>query len=110
MKSKLINVDCNKSIGPDSILACILKNSADIFAPILLDIFKISYRDGIVPDQMKVTNIVPLFKAGDRTICNNYRPVSLTPIIAKVFESIIHENLVEHIENNYIIHSGQHGF
>ena len=110
IKSKLINLDCNKSMGPDSIPACILKNSADIFAPILLDIFEISYRDGIVPDQMKVANIVPLFKAGDRTICNNYRPVSLTPVIAKVFESIIHENLLKHIENNDIIHSAQHGF
>ena len=59
---------------------------------------------------MKESTVVALHKAGDTSEPSNYRPVSLTPIIAKVMESIMHDNLLVHIENNQLIHESQHGF
>ena len=97
-------------MGPDSIPASILKSCADTFAPILLHIFKKSYKTGVVPHQMKMATVVPLHKGGDKTSANNYRPVSLTPIIAKIFENIVFDTLIAHIEANSIMSPYQHGF
>ena len=77
---KLKELDTRKACGPDNVPSCVLKENAEIFAPILLRIFTRSYADGRVPTQMKRANVVPLFKGGDRTTPNNFRPVSLTSI------------------------------
>ena len=110
VKNKLENLEIDKSPGPDGIPPFILKIIADLFAPVLVEIFRKSYECGIVPVNMKVANIVPLFKKGNRSSASNYRPVSLTPIVAKIFEKIVHENILHHIESHNIITNAQHGF
>ena len=52
----------------------------------------------------------PLFKKGERDKTENYRPVSLTSIIGKIFESIIKDSLVEHLDRHRLIRNSQHGF
>ena len=66
VKKKLDDIDCSKSCGPDNIPGSVLKNSSHIFAPILCQIFRRSYEMGVVPKMMKMVNVVPLFKTGDR--------------------------------------------
>jgi len=55
-------------------------------------------------------NITPIFKAGDRTLASNYRPVSLTSICSKILEHIIHSNIMGHLNNHSILTDKQHGF
>ena len=55
-------------------------------------------------------HVVPIFKKGDRTNRENYRPVSLTSVPCKVMESIIKESLVKHLEANKLLCEEQHGF
>ena len=59
---------------------------------------------------MKKANVIPLHKSGDKTNPGNYRPVSLTPIIAKILERIIKKNIENHVENEQIFSECQHGF
>ena len=110
VKQKLLELDIHKAAGPDGIPGSILKKFPDLFSHILTKIFKISYETGIVPKKMKTANVVPLFKKGDRMLPSNYRPVSLTPIIAKVLESIFYEHFLIHVDENNIIGTEQHGF
>ena len=107
---KLSQLNVNKSSGLDNIPCSLLRNCADTFAPILVKFFQKSYDTGIVPNKMKQANVVPIFKGGDRTSPSNHRPVSLTPVIAKLFEGIIHDGLTDHIKQNSSISDRQHGF
>ena len=66
--------------GPDGISARILKETSDVIAPILRVIFQLSLDTGIVPNDWKIANVVPVYKKGDRAKPSNYRPISLTCI------------------------------
>ena len=76
----------------------------------LTKLFKLSLETGIVPQEWKEARVSPLFKKGKRDKPENYRPVSLTSIIGKIFESIIKDNLVEHLDKHSLIRNSQHGF
>jgi hypothetical protein len=54
--------------------------------------------------------VTPLFKKGSRSIAINYRPVSLTSQIVKLFERLIQDAIITHITSNRIISCHQHGF
>ena len=62
-----------------------------------------------VPDEMKVSKIKPLFKKGDVTLLNNYRPISLLPCVSKIFERVLFNQLYEYFERNYLL-THQYGF
>ena len=79
-------------------------------SPILEIIFNISLQTGQVPNDWKEANIAPIFKKGDKHSPSNYRPVSLTCIIAKYMEHILVSNMMKHLELNNILHPLQHGF
>ena len=66
--------------------------------------------EGIVPHDWKCANISPVFKKGNRNLADNYQPVSLTSQIYKLFESIIRDALVKHLEENKSLNDTQHGF
>ena len=110
VRTKIMKLNIQKTVGPDGICALLLQKAVDIFVPILTKLFNMSYETGYVPKMMKNANIVPIFKSGDKRSPNNYRPVSITSIIAKVFESIIKDDLQKHIDKYDIIVNNQHGF
>ena len=66
--------------------------------------FNLSFKTGSIPAEWKLAHIVPIHKKGDKNNIENYRPISLTCIIPKIFEKSIRDALI-----NYI-HDSQHGF
>ena len=75
-------------------------------------LFEKSLREGRVPEDWRRANVVPIYKAGDRGKAKNYRPVSLTCQLCKVFEELVRDELVEHLdlESNGLLRETQHGF
>ena len=57
-----------------------------------------------------MTNIVPLFKNGNHSLPNNYRPVSLTLICSKILEHIVYSHVFAHLSKHNILCDQQHGF
>ena len=85
--------------GPDNIPAWVLRNYANVLAPPLTAIFNNSLREGVLPMEWKMANVIPLPKTSPPvSIEKDIRPISLTPIAAKVFESIIMKWVDETIE------------
>ena len=60
--------------------------------------------------QKKKSNIIPVHKKGDKQIVNNYRPVSLLPIFAKILEKLIFNSIMNFLEENNLLNSNQSGF
>ena len=99
----------NSAAGPDGIPASLL-NCASELAPSLLILFKQSLDSGVIDPSLKKAAIVPVFKSGDRTVPSNYRPISLTSVIIKVFERVIRKQIVTFLISNGHLNPTQHGF
>ena len=84
------NVKINKATGPDLVPAWILRDFSSVLAGPLAAIFNSSLREGILPSLWKTATVVPLPKKHPPTsIEKDLRPISLTPIVSKVFESLV---------------------
>jgi len=79
-------------------------------SPYLAKLFKNSFRSGVVPKEWKCANVVPIFKSGVKSDPNNYRPISLLPIISKVMESIVNDQLRKHLFKLNLLSNHQFGF
>ena len=76
----------------------------------LVVIYQNSLDSGVVPADWKTANVTPLFKKGGRQKAGNYRPGSLTFVVGKMLESIIKEEIVNHLDINCPFGKMQHGF
>ncbi len=86
----------------------ILKNCAVGLAYPLSIIFKVSYNTGCIPGEWKMANVVPVHKKGSKEDVENYRPISLTCLVMKIFERIIKDELLLRIHHQ--LDKRQHGF
>lgn len=76
----------SKATGLDKISARLLCESADLIANSLCSTFNRSINSGVFSDDWKCSKVIPLFKQVARSDLNNYRPISIIPVVAKVFE------------------------
>jgi len=76
---------------------------------ILILIYK-SLQEGVVPEDWRVVNTIPIFKKGDCSNLTNYRPINLTSVVSKILESILQELIIKHMLTNHLIVNEQHGF
>ena len=106
----LSKIDEKKATGLDMILSKYLKMAANIIAPSLTSIFLKSILTGIYPNDWKMAKVTPLFKKGIQSDPNNYRPISVIPIISKVFERIVYNQLFHYLDDNKLLLGCQSGF
>ena len=114
VKTVIKDLKNNKSVGGE-IPIQILKENEFTFETLTNCINK-SIETGYFPDSLKEANITPIFKKDDLLDKSNYRPVSILPLISKVFERLIYNQLSEYTESflNHILcgfrkaHSTQH--
>ncbi len=100
----------HSAAGPDGIPSMLLKNCAKELSEPLSIFFQKSIDEGVMPPIFKSAAVVPIHKGGDKNLPSNYRPISLTPIITKVFERIVRKAMVAYLEDNDLMNSTQHGF
>ena len=106
----LSNINHTKAAGPDKLPARLLKETAHQIAPMYTNLFSQSYQHGLLPDSWTHSTVCPIFKKGNRSLPENYRPISLTAIPCKLFEHIIVSKIWDHLNKHNIITNRQHGF
>ena len=88
----------------------LIRECADLISIPSCNIFNNSLGSGLFPDDWKCARVIPLFKQGERTDVNNYRPISVISIIAKLFERIVYHQLYSFLASEEIITDHQSGF
>ena len=99
----LKSLNIKKANGPDNISNRILKETANSICGPLTKIFKKSITTGKFPQSWKSANVVPVFKKGDKQNKNNYRPISLLPVIGKVLERLVFKEIYMYCSDHNIL-------
>ena len=108
--SLLNKLNKSKATGLDKISARLVRECADLICIPLCHIFNQSLSLGIFPEDWKCARVKPLFKQGNRDDMNNYRPISVVPVRAKVFERIVYDQLYAYLTEHDIVCKHQSGF
>ncbi len=99
-----------KAVGSDGIPLRFLKDALTVIISYITCIINTSLVMGIFPKAWKHAMVVPLFKSGDSNSINYYRPISLLPIISKILEKIVANQLLHYLESSKLLSNSQHGF
>jgi len=110
VKAKLNRLKMNKAPGIDSVGTRMLLELVDEISEFLADLYNISLHTRDVPHDWKLANVTAVFKKGKKCSPSDYRPICLTVHVCKVFESIVRDWMIEHLEKYALIKESQHGF
>ena len=89
----------------------VLKNCEPELSYILAELFNKCLKESCFPDYWKVSSVVPVFKnIGERSTAKNYRPVSLLSVVIKVFEKLVNNRVVDHLEKCDLFSDFQYAF
>jgi hypothetical protein len=104
------SLEPKKTLDCNGISVSFLRNFALTLSRPLHHIFSASFQTGIIPIQLKIAKVVPVFKSGCKDDLNNYRPISLLNVFSKILEKIVGNRLSSYLEFNNLISNSQYGF
>jgi hypothetical protein len=88
------NLKGKATAGYDDIPESLLKHCIHLVKKPLAHIYDIPLNSGVFPDEWKVVKVKPLFKKGDRYEMNNYRPIAIISVFAKLLERVMYNRLI----------------
>lgn len=103
-------INPNKASDIFKIKPAIIKDLNPFLAPILTRLYNQAITENNYPDPLKVTKVIELFKKKNRSLPKFYRPISLLPIIAKVFDTLINTQIMHHLTTHNIISKTQYAY
>ena len=87
-----------------------MKSAGQAISKLLTIIFNKSIKEGVFPESLKTAKVIPLHKGGSVLVVSNYRPISIPPILSKIFERLSYNRLTEFIDKHNILKQNQFGF
>ena len=110
IRKQLSSLKVNKSTGLDGISSRFLKDGADAIVDPILHIVNLSISSEVVPSELKKARVKPLYKKGSRLDAGNYRPVSILPVLSKILERAVNDQLNEYLCKKGLLYDFQSGF
>ena len=95
---------------PVSISPKIFKMCATPLSEILVKMINQCFLNGYFPKCLKLAKVIPIFKDGDEGVLSSWRPILITPCIAKVIERIVKKRLVSFLKKHEILSKYQFGY
>ena len=96
-------------LGMTISLSIIKRSICSVSSP-LTHIVNLSITHGIVPDDLKIALVIPIFKSGDKALFSNYRPISVLPCFSKFLERIIYNRIINYLNDSDVLCDNQYGF
>ena len=100
----------NSSPGYDEFPAFITKQYIDNYVVPLTYVINMSLMEGIFPSELKLANVVPIFKSAESDKAHNYRPILVLSFFSKICEKIMYNNVVNYMDKNDTFYKYQFGF
>ena len=97
---ELSSLVTSKAMGIDGIGPLILKRCAEVLCVPVHHLFTVSLASACLPAEWHTHLIIPVFKAGDRSLIKNYRPISLLCSLSKVLERIVFSRMAETVADS----------
>ena len=88
----------------------VIKYSAPVILPYLVNLYNRSICEGFFPEVLKTGRITPIYKKDNEELMENYRPVSTLPVFGKILEKLIYSRFYKFFLSKGIIHDSQFGF
>lgn len=88
----------------------LIKSIANIIVYPLTKLINECIDEGVFPSVLKISKIIPVYKKGDAANMGNYRPIAIVPVLSKVFEAILKDQMMNHLETSNLLFTGQYGF
>lgn len=98
------------SAGHDQLKCTTVQKLAPVLTPILTKLINLSLKEGQFPDSCKIARVIPIYKGSLKTQTSNYRPISVLPILSKIYESVIYNRLNNFLEKKSFLYAKQYGF
>ena len=96
--------------GSDVIASQFVNIAFPVISQRLCDIFNFSSNTDLFPDSWKTARVVPIFKNRERDDRSNNRPISVLPVMSKLFEQLVYDHLYNHLDKNKHLYIFQSGF
>ena len=109
--SKIIDsIKSKSSTGYDKLSSILIKKIKSPLIKPLVFLINQSLNSGVFPEALKVAQILPIYKKDNEHQISNYRPISLLPILSKIFEKVIFKQLHTFFKDNNVYYNSQYGF
>ena len=99
-----------EATGFDEIPGRVLKDAAPEIAKPIAYLINVTILTGIIPQEWKEAKVTATFKSGGKEDVNNYRPISVLPLISKIMERTVQVQLVSFLTTNKVLSEHQSGF
>ena len=111
IEKNILSMPSNKASGADGLSVKILKAAAPAISSSLARLINHCIDNGCVPSAWKLAKVIPIYKGkGSRDDMSNYRPISVLPLLSKMFEKHIHSALCSLLKENNLLYKLQSGF
>ena len=110
IREAIAKLTTSKSFGTDTISSYFLKMALPFLENSIAMLFNTSLETGIFPDIWKISRVAPIYKEGDKSEKSNYRPISVLPVISRLFERLLYDQLYQHLNSNNLLPKEQSGF
>lgn len=104
------NLDPNTSSGIDGISTKAVKSVKKLIVIPLTKCINDCLNRGVFPDSLKIARVSPILKSGSKFDPCNYRPISVLPVISKIFEKVIYSRLETYLNSKDFFFKKQYGF
>lgn len=110
LESTINSLKNKKSHGFDEISPFLFKKIAENLLDPLLFLINMCLQTGNFPDVLKTSIVSPIFKKGDQSNIENFRPISVVSVFSKIIEKVIYDKMISFFEKKHILSNMQHGF
>ena len=108
--NELNSLKSKKAAGSDDLAPFFIKTALRVIAPYMTYFTEFMFNQGFFPNILKIAKVIPIYKSGDKSLTENYRPISLLLTFSKIIEKMIKVRILSFINRHNVLYDRQSGF